>query len=414
MREVGVLTDRDVKPDACEARTAGSATVPPAPVGDTMEVNLQILRDFAAMKNDVEHKQNLLARVRRAIVEEQRATNSADILRLLDHEAARLGEFVNQPNVEARRMLYILDTAHIVEEYRTILRRPVVNTFSKQKHLEDRVEARRIRHENYLKFAKAARDYATFEIPAVKEDRELCEERASGPLGSVVDEIEGLTCKTCGQSEKFFFDDDFGATRTCLGCFTAEKITTLTTSCSDVERVSISGSRCTTDRRLAYRECINQYQGKQTCDIPQFVYDNVKSECVRLGFVDGNAANPFRHVTKDHIVMVLRDFGYTRQIENVNLIFRVITGNKLDDITHLENVLLRDYEVIMAAHAVKVQQGLMKKRCLTTPDVIYKILRRHGHPCVRSDFSNLRGGSNQNNDDVTEELFRELGWIHIA
>lgn len=378
-----------------------------------MEVHLRILRDFTDMKQDVVQKQKVFVEIQNAILSERSSSNSINILQLLEHEAHLIRDSICDKNIDLLKKLYILDTAHLLEEYRQILRRPIVNSFSKQRHQEDRTEAKRVRHENYRKFVKAAREYAMFEIPAVQEEREtLCDDKHSTLSVSAVNEGEGPACRLCGQTNNFSFDDEFGATRTCLSCLLAEKITTLTTSCSDVERVSISGSRCVTDRRLAFRDCINQYQGKQTYEIPQTVYNDIKNECVKLGFVHIGAPNPFHCVTKDHIAMILRDFGHTRQIENINLIYHVITGHKLDSITHLETSLLRDYEVFMAAYNAKVQQGLMKKRCIAVPDVIYKILRKLGHPCLRTDFVNLRGGGSQNNDDVTEELFRDLGWTH--
>jgi hypothetical protein len=411
LREVGVLNDRDVKPDHQQVKKRASHVDPSSvSAGDTMAVNFQILKGFTSRSEEVERKKALLLEIEKAIAEEKTTTNSLNILNTLKAEAFRLEQSVNHSVVDEQRMLYILDTAHIVEEYRQILLRPVVNTFSKQKYLEDRLEARRTRRENYLKFAKAARTYAGFEIPTVKDERVFHFEK----MDFFMDEMEGSTCNSCGLTNSFRFDDDFGALRTCQGCFAVEKITTLTTSCSDMERVSISGSRYTSDRRFVFRECINQYQGKQTCEIPHVVYENIRSECVKLGFIDSSLPNPFQCVTRDHIVMILRDFGHVRHVENVNLIYRVITGNALDDISHLENVLSRDYNILMATHAVKVQQGLMKRRCLTTPDAIYKILRKLGHPCCRSDFTYLRGGSSQNNDDVTEELFQELGWCHVT
>jgi hypothetical protein len=401
-RETGVLIDRDAKPDhggVHSNKTCGATMT----AGDTMTVNFQILQGFLKMAEEVEYKKSLLLEIEKAIAEEKMTTNSVSILKILNTEACKLKQSVNHSVVEEQRMLYILDTAHIVEEYRQILLQPIVNTFSKQKYLEDRMEARRVRRDNYLKFTKAARDYASFEIPAIKDEKvfqDTCD-------------MESLVCQSCGLKNTFRFDDEFGALRTCQGCFAVEKIMTLTTSCSDMERVSISGSRCTTDRRFVFRECIQQYQGKQTSDIPNVVYENVRSECVRLGFTDNAYPNPFQSVTRDHIAMILRDFGHVRHIENVHLMYREITGNALDDISHLENILSRDYAMLMAVHAHKVQQGLMKRRCLTTPDAIYKILRRLGHSCTRLDFSYLRGGSSPYNDDVTEELFKELGWSHV-
>jgi hypothetical protein len=409
LREVGVLNDRDVKTEHKQdpvKKRSGDVDPGSLSAGDTMAVNFEILQGFTKMSEEVERKKSLLLEINKAMEEEKKTTNCVNILNILNTEAFRLKQSVNHSVVDEQRMLYILDTAHIVEEYRQILLRPVVNTFSKQKYLDDRLEALHARRENYLRFAKAARDYASFEIPAVKDERVLhCEK---------MDEMEGSTCKSCGLTNSFRFEDDFGALRTCQGCFSVEKIMTLTTSCSDMERVSISGSRQTSDRRFVFRECINQYQGKQTCEIPNTVYENIRSECVKLGFIDSSLPNAFQCVTRDHIVMVLRDFGHMKHVENVNLIYSVITGNTLDDISHLENVLSRDYNILMATHAVKVQQGVMKRRCLTTPDAIYKILRKLGHSCLRSDFMYLRGGSSQNNDDVTEELFRELGWCHIT
>ena len=64
----------------------------------------------------------------------------------------------------------------------------------------------------------------------------------------------------------------------------------------------------------------------------------------------GNSKTPkkqrFNNITKDHIHLFLKELEYTKHYENVNLIHYNITDKKPDDISHLEDKLLHDFDLL--------------------------------------------------------------------
>lgn len=89
LREVGVLNDRDVKPDHQQVKKRASHVDPSSvSAGDTMAVNFQILKGFTSRSEEVERKKALLLEIEKAIAEEKTTTNSLNILNTLKAEAS--------------------------------------------------------------------------------------------------------------------------------------------------------------------------------------------------------------------------------------------------------------------------------------------------------------------------------------
>ena len=141
---------------------------------------------------------------------------------------------------------------------------------------------------------------------------------------------------------------------------------------------------------------MQQYQGKQLCNIPDEIYD-------ALGDVE---------ITRANILKVLKEIGYAKHYKNAHRIYFDLTGTKVDDIAHLEDKLIRDYRLFIDAYyKLKVD----RTNSLSVQYVLYQLLRRRGHPCDENNFNLPKTeGSRKFHDEICRQVFNELGWEFIT
>jgi len=184
-----------------------------------------------------------------------------------------------------------------------------------------------------------------------------------------------------------------------------------------MDRVNMS-SKYSYDRKVHFRDCINQYQGKQNSTIDNKVYTDLEEQFDRhhllIGDKNTERSARFRRITKEHIAMFLKDLGYTKHYENINLIHYVITGVKPDDISYLEDKLLNDFDLLIDTYDKKFRNKISRTNFINTQYVLYQFLRRYKHPCKREDFVMLKTVERQTfHDEITKACFEELGWNHF-
>jgi hypothetical protein len=97
------------------------------------------------------------------------------------------------------------------------------------------------------------------------------------------------------------------------------------------------------DRKVHFRDCIKQYQGKQNSTIPDKIYNDLREQFRRHHLLDCDKCT---RVTKNHILLFLKELGYSTHYENVHLIHYTFTGIKPDDISYLEERLLDDFDAL--------------------------------------------------------------------
>ena len=116
-------------------------------------------------------------------------------------------------------------------------------------------------------------------------------------------------------------------------------------------------------------------------------------------------------------MLFLKEMNYTKHYENVNLIHYNMTGVKPDDISHIEDALLRDFDELAMLYdkLFKNNNKIDRKNFINTQYVLYQLLRRHKHPCNKNDFYILKTNDRKSfHDEICLQLFMILGWnIHI-
>lgn len=200
-------------------------------------------------------------------------------------------------------------------------------------------------------------------------------------------------------------------------CGSQQEVFFYTSSYKDIDRVNIS-AKYTYDRKVHFRDCINQYQGKQNSTIDQKVYDDLEDQFIKHHLLSGNKNTSkeirFKKIDKDHIQLFLKELGYCKHYENVNLIHYNLTGIKPDDISYLEDKLLEDFDALTELYDRKYKHKIERKNFINTQYVLYQLLARHKHKCRKEDFTILKTIDRKSfHDSITQDLFSCLGYNHV-
>jgi len=205
-------------------------------------------------------------------------------------------------------------------------------------------------------------------------------------------------------------------TMVCGQCGAENNMNQLTFSYKDIDRINIT-TKYTYDRRVHFRDCINQFQGKQNSTILPEVYDKLIEYFRKHNLVNEDEGVPeaarYEKITKRHVLIFLKEIECTKHYEDVNLIYHNITGKKLDDISHLEDALMKDFDILSDLYNERYikTKKIDRKNFINTHYVLYQLLRRHKYPCSKYDFNLLKTVERKSfHDDICSELFRELSW----
>ena len=291
-----------------------------------------------------------------------------------------------------KQNFYIVESTVLIDKYKKILQTPIKLNFV-GKPIKNDKEKQKIIAE-YLEIAQKYIDLKIDTTPSKKNK---------------------VICDNCNNKKDFDIVD--GNTYICLNCSSQQVIIKHISSYKDINRVNIS-SKYTYDRKIHFRDCINQYQGKQNSTVEQKVYDDLEDQFERHHLLIGDKNTPkekrFKRITKDHIMLFLKDLDYTKHYENINLVHYNLTGKKPDDIGYLEEKLLDDFDALTELYDKKFK-NIDRKNFINTQYVLYQLLQRHKHPCKKEDFSILKTTDRTAfHDDICGVLFSSLGWNIIS
>ena len=282
---------------------------------------------------------------------------------------------------------YVINTISLIEKYKKILNTPVKLNFMGKKTKKNK--NKKVIEKEYLKIAAS---YINLKIK--EKDTQI-------------------KCVNCNNSKNFEIIDR--NTYICTICYSQQNIMKHNSSYNDIDRVNIS-TKYMYDRKVHFRDCIKQYQGKQNCTIPEKVYNELEEQFrlhhILIGDKNTDKKLRFKNVTKNHILLFLKVLGHSNHYENVNLIHYTFTGIKPDDISHLEDKLLDDFDNLTELYDKRFKY-IKRKNFINTQYVLYQLLRRHKHKCKKEEFIILKTIDRKFfHDEVCKELFQLLGWNH--
>lgn len=357
---------------------------------DILEIDEKILLNFSDEKNKVvEYKESLLE-LQETVKQELRPRVKKTLLETIE----RLDDYIEDLETDKLKNFYMLETAEILDTYKTILLKPQKQSFFGKSNKSDRTKKNIV--STYLNISRKYLNNKEFKTQPSTSSSITTDER----------KIK-VVCNNCDSKE---FDLEEGNIYVCIKCSSQQFILNNVTSFKDINRVNISSKYCY-DRRVHFRDCINQYQGKQNSYISPTVYSDIIKQfelhqLINLDETDNK--KKFSRIKKEHLYIFLKELGYTKHYENINLIYYNITGVKPDDIGYLESKLMNDFDTITEAYD-RLFKHLDRKNFINTQYILYQLLVRHKHPCKKEDFSMLKTIDRKNfHDEICKILFEEI------
>lgn len=352
---------------------------------DILSIDTNIRKNFEGefLKLD-EHKEKL-----QEIEESLKNENLRRRLKLsLEKARDELRVYINDLITQKQLYFYIMETVTFIEQYKEILKIPVKVSFVGKVIKNDKEKTKII--ENYMEVASK---YVDIEFEKIKSNK--------------------VSCPNCCNKKEFDIVDV--NTYICTKCYARQTVMKHNSSYTDIDRVNIS-CKYTYDRKVHFRDCINQYQGKQNSTIHQKIYDDLEIQFERHHLLNGGKETPkeirFKDITKNHVLIFLKEVGYSKHYENVHLIHYNFTDIKPDDISYLEEQLLDDFDVLTDLYDKKFKH-INRKNFINTQYVLFQLLSRHRHPCKKEEFIILKTIDRKFfHDEICKDLFEELGWNH--
>lgn len=323
----------------------------------------------------------------------------------IHHMIENLTEKIKNAVSRQRLEFYILESSEIINKYKVILQTPISVSFTGKADENQNQEMIHRKSKLVMQYLRIAEKYLdVFEFTSSNNN--------NNNNNSLKKTSAKLACSNC---KKKVFDVQDSTTHICVDCGTQHEVPTTTISFKDIDRVNIS-TKFTYERLIHFRDCIKQYQGKQnTCIDPQ-VYEDLEQQFELHHLLVGDKNTPrkerFKNITKEHVSIFLKDLRYTRHYENVNLIHYNLTEIPPDDISYLENKLMDDFIILTELYnKYKQEKKIPRKSFINSQYVLYQLLNRHKHHCKKEDFNILKTIDRQYfHDEVTKDLFQELGW----
>lgn len=356
---------------------------------DIISINNQIIKNLEKKYSNIERYKQQLKQLQVIIKNDKEKDNR--IIRSISQNIEDLKNKIYDIQTQKELNFYLNDTIQLISQYNKILKIPIKLNFM----------GAPIENDNEKIKDKIIKDYLKIVNKYIKNnDINLTQNR-------------NKKCKSCNSSEFYIVDEN---TFVCKECFTEMNIIKQISSYKDIDRVNIC-SKYTYNRKIHFRDCINQYQGKQNCSINNDVYEKLEEQFKIHFLIEGDENNTkefrYKRITKEIIMMFLKDLGFSKHYENINLIHYNITGNKPDDISHLEEKLMHDFDQLTELYDKIFIKKINRNNFINTQYVLYQLLKRHKHPCKKSDFSVLKTIDRiAFHDDIVKILFQNLGWNH--
>lgn len=321
-----------------------------------------------------------------------------DVRQKLAKSLAEYQAIITQIEDDQTLNFYITESLPIIEEYKKALRTPLKLSFVGSCKSNEPEKQRLI-----SEFLNVARKY----VASIGEFLSISSSGHSEIKSSFCDKCKG---KSMIMSEGNIF--------VCLDCGYEKEVYTNTLSYKDTTRTNIL-QKYSYERRSHFRDCINQFQGKQNCKIDPDIYKDLNEQFEKHRLLQGDDDTPkeirYQKIKKEHVMLFLKELHYDKQYENVNYIYCYLTGTSCPDISYLEDQLMADFDILVNLYIkkFKYEKKIDRKSFMNIQYVFFQLLNKNKYPCRKEDFNILKTTDRKAfHDDVFKELFEELGWNH--
>jgi len=283
---------------------------------------------------------------------------------------------------------YVELTKEIVDEFRSILSKPIKKSFmNKNKNEDNNYQLFRLT-ESFMKISENFIDIDQSLITNTKvihQSKYLC----SCGNSTDFDKNEGMmTCETCGNQIPIISSQ---------------------TSFKDIDRINLH-TKFKYDKKSHFKESILKYQGKQNNYINPAIYALAEEWMIKHNLLDlsnDNKKEKFKKVKKEHVRLFMsesKDPDITKHYEDLNLIYSRLTDNPCPDISHLEEKLYTQFDKIVEAF-LTLKDYISRSNILNCQFVLKKLLIYNGYKIDPLEFPGLKTLSRQLEH---ENLYAEL------
>ena len=207
---------------------------------------------------------------------------SQTTVRMLNDTCVKLLEEINEIESNNRLNFYLVETTELINKYRDILNTPLKMNFV-GKIITNNSEKQQI-IQSYL---DVVQKYS---------------KHHSNANNMIIGKKEKIACNYCKNSKKF---DTIENDIICMQCSSQQTMVTYQSSYRDSDRINIS-PKYEYDRKIHFRDCINQYQGKQNSTVEPCVYKDLEEQFKIHYLIEGGEITPkhlkFKRITKEHIM----------------------------------------------------------------------------------------------------------------
>lgn len=311
----------------------------------------------------------------------------------------------SQSDAERLKHFYFLDTMELIHEYKQTLQTPIkVNFLSLTTDpTEDAVTPGK--QEIITQYIDRIKTYTWVDAPR-----------------STATESMNRTPQKCAicASTDLTESTDFAGVMICLECGNQETTMNLANSIrlnhNDSKRVNIC-SKYSYDKKSHFLNCINQYQGKHKTGIEPDVLQRIEAELDKYNLIDHTKKTrraKYQNVTKEHIFLFVKELKLTKSYGDINLIHHLITNKPLNDVSHLTEKLLQDFDQFVQMHHKEFPNEFERKN-FNYQHLLYQLLMRHKYPCNPAEFNFLKTVDRRCfHDEICRKIFENLGWNYSS
>lgn len=303
----------------------------------------------------------------------------------IENNIEDLKKFINNIEMDYTYNFYVMETSCILDKYRESLNSPIVIDFMSSKNTKNTNTDKII--DEYLNIYKKY----NIEFDYIKK--------------------LNINCSICNSINIIYKDN----LKLCLDCGNENTILLQTSSYKDSERINIV-PKYHYDRKAHFKDCINQYQGKQQVNIPEEVYYKLinQFELNHILVGDKNDSLHYRckNINKKQINIFLKELKLSKYYEDSIYIYNYLTGKKINDISHIEKQIINDFETLLVAYDnYNKENKIERKSFINIQYVLMQLLIKHKHKVNKDDFNILKTNDRQRfHDQICKELFKRLGW----
>lgn len=302
---------------------------------------------------------------------------------------------------------YLLDTLELIEKYNTSLQQPIKISFINKKFVEE-IKNEEEKNTIIEKYIDIIKNYDKNNI-IFNQVLQLKENSEHIWINQDNDKHINKICKVCNLST-ITESMECNNLLICINCGHQEINLSLVNNFkinhNDSKRINIC-PKYSYEKISHFINTINHFQGKinnKKDDTIKDIINSVKEEIKKYKI------NDVKLITKNHIYIFLKDLGLTNYYNHINYIHHRITGTELNDISHLTEKLMQDFELFVQMH-----YKLYPDENFNYQFLLFQLLMRHKYNCSITDFNFLKTTERKViHDSMCKEVFEELGWNYVS